>query len=70
KLNIYDYNREEIPTQQAAVSMKDALFNAIFDLKKITEVCMENGLKFAHNVYILPGAKTVRILGNLQKTTS
>ncbi|KAI9478497.1 MAG: hypothetical protein EXX96DRAFT_637658 [Benjaminiella poitrasii] len=41
-----------------------------FDLKKITEVCMENGLKFAHNVYILPGAKTVRILGNLQKTTS
>ncbi|KAI9469979.1 MAG: hypothetical protein EXX96DRAFT_387503 [Benjaminiella poitrasii] len=31
---------------------------------------MENGLKFAHNVYILPGAKTVRILGNLQKTTS
>ncbi|KAI9481005.1 MAG: hypothetical protein EXX96DRAFT_649552 [Benjaminiella poitrasii] len=70
KLNIYDYNREEIPTQQAAVSMKDALFNAFFDLKKITEVCMENGLKFAHNVYILPGAKTVRILSNLQKTTS
>ncbi|KAI9478146.1 MAG: hypothetical protein EXX96DRAFT_539275 [Benjaminiella poitrasii] len=33
-------------------------------------VCMENGLKFAHKVYILPGAKTVRILGNLQKTTS
>ncbi|KAI9473395.1 MAG: hypothetical protein EXX96DRAFT_488879 [Benjaminiella poitrasii] len=64
KLNIYDYNGEEIPTQQAAS------FNAFFDLKKITEVCMENGLKFAHNVYILPGAKTVRILGNLQKTTS
>ncbi|KAI9469980.1 MAG: hypothetical protein EXX96DRAFT_491617, partial [Benjaminiella poitrasii] len=30
KLNIYDYNGEEIPTQQAAASIKDASFNAFF----------------------------------------
>lgn len=63
ELIIYGYNKEPIPSIERARRNKDAIFNSIFDYTKIQESCEHSGLIFNQRVSIIPGLKTVRILG-------
>jgi hypothetical protein len=67
-LIIYGYNNEPMPSIETARRNKDAVFNSVFDMSKIQETCKSYGLKFSQQIAILPGLKTVRILG-VQKNT-
>ncbi|KAK4515081.1 uncharacterized protein ATC70_002691 [Mucor velutinosus] len=42
---------------------RDVAFNSFFDIRAITQACKSFGLTFAHNLTILPGLTSVRILG-------
>ncbi|KAI8884921.1 hypothetical protein K501DRAFT_181170 [Backusella circina FSU 941] len=57
---------EAITSENEALSCKDAVFNAFFDISKINKLCDAHGLNFIHHLHILPGAKTVRIIGALR----
>ncbi|KAK4511191.1 uncharacterized protein ATC70_012405 [Mucor velutinosus] len=46
-----------------AIQYKDAVFNSFFDIRAITQACKSFGLTFVHNLTILPGLTSVRILG-------
>lgn len=70
ELIIYGYNKEPIPSIERARRNKDAIFNSIFDYTKIQESCEHSGLIFNQRVSIIPGLKTVRILGLKKNTTS
>ncbi|KAG1171030.1 hypothetical protein G6F71_007251 [Rhizopus microsporus] len=58
-----------ITTCQIATESKDAVFGSIFDLDEINTLYNSYSLKFAHNMYVLPGLKTVRINGYLLNET-
>ncbi|KAI8881345.1 hypothetical protein K501DRAFT_155343, partial [Backusella circina FSU 941] len=61
---------EAITSENEALSCKDAVFNAFFDISKINKLCDAHGLNFIHHLHILPGAKTVRIIGALKKSSA
>jgi len=66
-LQIFDYEQYPFQSEEDARRQKDATFGSIFDIKKIKEICKSyGGLEFAHQVTILPGCKTIRILGEKQ----
>jgi hypothetical protein len=65
-IDIYDSNHEIIQSQSAALSKKDAMFGAFFDLNHIKQKCNEYGIEFIHSIHVLPGAKTVCLVGNLK----
>ncbi len=67
-LIIYGYNNEPMPSIETARRNKDAVFNSVFDMNKIQETCKSYGLKFSQQIAILPGLKTVRILGVKKNT--
>ena len=58
-----------ITTCQIATESKDVVFGSIFDLDEINTLYNSYSLKFAHNMYVLPGLKTVRINGYLLNET-
>ncbi|CEI98785.1 hypothetical protein RMCBS344292_12885 [Rhizopus microsporus] len=57
-----DFNQKAIDSIEYTRSNKDTVFCSIFDMNEITNTCNSYKLKFAHNVPILPGLKTARIL--------
>ncbi|KAI9474133.1 MAG: hypothetical protein EXX96DRAFT_580712 [Benjaminiella poitrasii] len=65
-LNVYDFEGNVIVSRQIATQSKDAIFSSFFNLAKIQGIAADHGLEFIHNMYLLPGLKTVRILGNLK----
>jgi hypothetical protein len=67
-LIIYGYNNEPMPSIGTSRCNKDAVFNLVFDMSKIQETCKSYGLKFSQQIAILPGLKTVRILGVKKNT--
>ncbi|CEJ00513.1 hypothetical protein RMCBS344292_14566 [Rhizopus microsporus] len=69
-LLISDFNQKTIDRIESVRSNKDAVFCSIFDMNKITNICNSYKLKFAHNMQILPGLKTARILGTTTKEHS
>ncbi|RCH89595.1 hypothetical protein CU097_009212 [Rhizopus azygosporus] len=66
-LTVYAFNGNAIISRQIATESKDAMFGSFFDLIAIKDVCNSYGLEFAHDMYLLPGLKTVRINGTLKK---
>ncbi|KAI9482896.1 MAG: hypothetical protein EXX96DRAFT_536271 [Benjaminiella poitrasii] len=38
-----------------------AVFSLFFDIKRIRTRCVNHGLEFAYNIYVLPGVKMLRI---------
>jgi hypothetical protein len=62
-LNIFDFNNTLISSKEIATQNKDAVFSSFFDLQKIQQTYLQYGLKFAHNISLLPGLKAVRLLG-------
>ncbi|KAI9485890.1 MAG: hypothetical protein EXX96DRAFT_546921 [Benjaminiella poitrasii] len=65
-LNVYDFEGNVIVSRQIATRNKDAIFSSFFNLAKIQGIAADHGLEFIYNMYLLPGLKTVRILGNLK----
>lgn len=69
-LNLFTYDEQIIANNQTALSNQDAIFNSIFDLNKIRDMLDHYQLQFRHNVTLLPGLKTVRILGTKKEDAS
>lgn len=61
---IYGYDNEVIRSIEIARRNKDAVFNAVFDMSSIHEVCKSYGLKFEQGITVLAGEKSVRLLGS------
>jgi hypothetical protein len=68
-LIIYGYINEPMPSIEAARRNKDAVFNSVFNMTKIQETCQSYELKFSQQIAIVPGLKTVRILGVKKNNT-
>jgi hypothetical protein len=64
QMTIFDFEGYAIDLTQKARTYKDATFNSLFDIKAIYNACRLKGLEFAHSLTILPGLKSVRILGS------
>ncbi|KAI9472446.1 MAG: hypothetical protein EXX96DRAFT_356547 [Benjaminiella poitrasii] len=60
-MDLYDYDGNRIISRDAATELKDAVFGSFFDLDQLQQLCAKFGSRFAHNMYLLPAAKTVRI---------
>jgi hypothetical protein len=69
-LLISDFNQKAIDSIEYARSNKDAVFCSIFDMNEITNTCSSYKSKLAHNIQILPGLRTARILGTTAKESS
>ncbi|CEG74940.1 hypothetical protein RMATCC62417_10065 [Rhizopus microsporus] len=69
-LLISNFNQKAIDSVEYARSNKDAVFCSIFDMNEVTNICNSYKLKFAHNLQILSGLKTARILGTTTKERS
>ena len=63
KFQILDFDDYLIDSEDQARRHMDAVFGSIFDLATITSVLQSSGLKFAQNITILPGLKSVHLLG-------
>ncbi|KAK4521627.1 uncharacterized protein ATC70_004157 [Mucor velutinosus] len=63
QMDIFDFQGFVIENVGIARQYKDAVFNSFFDIRAITQACKSFGLTFAHNLTILPGLTSVRILG-------
>ncbi|KAK4510172.1 Up in starvation [Mucor velutinosus] len=63
QMDIFDFQGFVIENVGIAIQYKDAVFNSFFDIRAITQACKSFGLTFAHNLTILPGLTSVRILG-------
>ncbi|KAI8881870.1 hypothetical protein K501DRAFT_316547 [Backusella circina FSU 941] len=70
EIEIYDYKGEATASENEALSCKDAIFDAFFDISKISKLCDSHDLNFIHHFHILPSAKTVRIIGALKKPSA
>ncbi|KAL0137307.1 hypothetical protein V8B55DRAFT_1578093 [Mucor lusitanicus] len=62
-LDLFSYTGEAITSRSTALSNADAVFHSIFDLAKINSMMDLYKLQFYHRIVLLPGFKTVRILG-------
>ncbi|KAI9481629.1 MAG: hypothetical protein EXX96DRAFT_618560 [Benjaminiella poitrasii] len=60
-MDLYDYDDNRIISRNTATELKDAVFGSFFDLDQLQQLCATFGSRFAHNMYLLPAAKTVRI---------
>ncbi|KAG2228993.1 hypothetical protein INT48_002080, partial [Thamnidium elegans] len=66
-MDLYDFEGNAIVCRETATELKDVIFSSFFDMKKLHEVASSHGLKFCHNIMLLPEVKTVRITGSLIK---
>ncbi|KAF1805590.1 hypothetical protein FB192DRAFT_1247280, partial [Mucor lusitanicus] len=62
-LIMYSYDGSVLISATKANQNKDACYNSIFDLNAVQQVCKSYGLTFAQHMTLMPGLKTVRILG-------
>jgi hypothetical protein len=60
---IFDYKAYIIDSEEAARMNKDAVFHSLFDMKMVTNLSSSYHVQFARFMTILPGLKTVRLLG-------
>ncbi|KAI9468104.1 MAG: hypothetical protein EXX96DRAFT_543995 [Benjaminiella poitrasii] len=60
-MDLYDYDGNRIISRNTATELKDAVFGSFFDLDQLQQLCATFGSRFAHNMYLLLAAKTVRI---------
>lgn len=60
---LHAFDGSEINSEGKANSNRDATFNGVFDLGAVTSTCESRNLRFAHNIIMMPGGKTVQILG-------
>ncbi|KAI9476336.1 MAG: hypothetical protein EXX96DRAFT_296101 [Benjaminiella poitrasii] len=67
-MNLFTFDDNVIMSRDMATGQKDAVFASFFDLDKIKKLCSSYGLEFAHNMYVLPGAKTLRVSGYLKQS--
>ncbi|KAI9483085.1 MAG: hypothetical protein EXX96DRAFT_130007 [Benjaminiella poitrasii] len=65
-MDLYDFDDSVITSRQVATESKDAVFSSFFDIKRIRTLYANHGLEFAHNMYVLPGVKIIRINGYLK----
>ncbi|RCH82983.1 hypothetical protein CU098_006842, partial [Rhizopus stolonifer] len=63
ELIAYVYNRESISSIKAALQNKDTIFNSMFNMTVVHKICKSYDLGSAHQISVLPGIKSVRILG-------
>ncbi|CAO3654853.1 unnamed protein product [Mucor fragilis] len=63
RLVMYSYDGSALVSAVKANQNKDACYNSIFDLDAVQQVCKSYGLTFAQHMTLMPGLKTVRILG-------
>ncbi|OAD00506.1 hypothetical protein MUCCIDRAFT_185348 [Mucor lusitanicus CBS 277.49] len=63
RLIMYSYDGSVLISATKANQNKDACYNSIFDLNAVQQVCKSYGLTFAQHMTLMPGLKTVRILG-------
>ncbi|CAO3657432.1 unnamed protein product [Mucor hiemalis] len=70
ELTLYGYNNEVISSMDMARRNKDATFNAIFDMTLLQNFCSLKGLTFAQRVTLLPGLKTIRLMGTKTKSVT
>ncbi|KAI7893825.1 uncharacterized protein EV154DRAFT_416189 [Mucor mucedo] len=68
-LDIYGFDDQVLVSRQIATENKDAVFSSFFDLSAIRKFSSSYGLDFAHYMVLLPGSKTIRLIGNLIKHT-
>ena len=61
KMEILDLDVTIIENRAQSVESKDGVFSFFFDMRKIQTICEERGLSFAHNVFLAPGMKVLRI---------
>ncbi|KAI9473452.1 MAG: hypothetical protein EXX96DRAFT_610407 [Benjaminiella poitrasii] len=66
-MNLFTFDDNVIMSRDMATGQKDAVFASFFDLDKIKKLCSSYGLELAHNMYVLPSAKTLRISGYLKQ---
>ncbi|KAI9476145.1 MAG: hypothetical protein EXX96DRAFT_639674 [Benjaminiella poitrasii] len=50
--------------------MKDAVFGLFFNINQLKQICATYGATLAHNMHILPGAKTVRITAEAVRSSA
>lgn len=65
QIDAFDHANVLIPSRQRAIQRKDAMFGSFFDLQQILTVSESYGLTFDHYMIILPGIKTMRLVGHL-----
>ncbi|KAI8646220.1 hypothetical protein BD408DRAFT_5953 [Parasitella parasitica] len=58
---LYNFDGLIINSRQIATESKDGIFSSFFNIAKLYNMCENHGLVFAHNMYVIPGRKTVRI---------
>lgn len=63
-LNLFTYDGRIITEDVTARSNDDAIFHSFFDLEKINNILAPYQLQFRHQITLLPGLKTVRLLGS------
>ncbi|KAI8884294.1 hypothetical protein K501DRAFT_312990, partial [Backusella circina FSU 941] len=62
-ITLFDFECFPIVSELEARARKDAVFHVFFDLVQISEVCSVHKLEFDHYIAIVPGLKSVRLLG-------
>ncbi|CAO3619593.1 unnamed protein product [Mucor fragilis] len=62
-MDIFDFQEFVIESVGIARQYKDAVFNSVFDIRAFTNACKSFGLTFAHNITVLLGLSSARILG-------
>lgn len=62
-MQITTFDDQPIKSASQALDNKSAVFSAFFDITAIHKICQSYHLSFANIIYLLPGCKTVRIMG-------
>ncbi|GAN02545.1 hypothetical protein MAM1_0024c01989 [Mucor ambiguus] len=62
-VQVYDFDCGSIRLVNAALGLKDAMFDFFFDLNKVEQICQSYGLRFGQHFVFCPGLKVVRITG-------
>ena len=63
-MELYDLDNTIIENRAESIESKDGVFSSFFDIQKLHKLCSDHGLDFAHNAYVVPGMKVLRINGH------
>lgn len=68
-MNLFDLDDTIITNRQCSTDSKDGVFSSFFDIHHLYNLCLDHGLDFAHNMYLIPGMKILRINGYLKRSS-
>ncbi|KAI9249361.1 hypothetical protein EDC94DRAFT_327795 [Helicostylum pulchrum] len=68
-LRVFDHNNQEITLKKAATEQKDVMFGSYFNLPKVFQRSASYGQDFQHYMIFLPGLQTVRLMGEIEKSS-